>query len=99
MDTANFATKGDIAEVKELIQKSETSVLTEVKEQIQKSETSVLTEVKELIEKTETSLLTAFYKYAEASERRMFATETVTHTLSDRVAAIETRMREWESKR
>jgi hypothetical protein len=72
MDTANFATKGDIAEVKELMQG--------------------------LIEKTETSLLTAFYKYAEASERRMFATETVTHTLSDRVAAIETRMREWERK-
>jgi hypothetical protein len=72
MDTANYATKGDIAEVKELMQG--------------------------LIEKTETSLLTAFYKYAEASERRMFATETVTHTLSDRVAAIETRMREWERK-
>jgi hypothetical protein len=53
MDTANVATKGDIAEVKALIEKSETS------------------------------LLTAFYKYAEASERRMFATETLGHTLSD----------------
>jgi hypothetical protein len=76
MDTANFATKGDIAEVK-----------------------GEITGVKALIEKVETSLLTAFYKYAEASERRMFATETLGHTLSDRVAAIETRMREWESKR
>jgi hypothetical protein len=66
-----------------------------VKALIAKSETSL----KELIEKFETSLLTAFYKYADASERRMFATETLDHTLSDRVAAIETRMREWESKR
>ena len=74
-------------------------MLTEVKGLIQRSETSVLTEVKELIEKVETSLLTAFHKYAQASESRMFANETVTHTLSDRVAAIETRMREWESKR
>jgi chromosome segregation ATPase len=83
MDTANFATKSDIAEVK--------SDIAEVKGDI--------AETKALIEKTETSLLTAFHKYAQASERRMSVNETLAHTLSDRVAALETRMRELESKR
>jgi len=59
----------------------------------------VKTELLERIEKVETTLLTEFHKYAQASERRMLATEVVTHNLSERVAAIETRVRELERKR
>jgi hypothetical protein len=53
----------------------------------------------ERIEKVETTLLTEFHKYAQASERRMMATEVVSHNLSERVAAIEIRVRELERKR
>jgi hypothetical protein len=51
------------------------------------------------IEQVETTLLTEFHKYAQSSERRMLSTEVGTHTLSERMAAIETRVRELERKR
>jgi hypothetical protein len=67
MDTENFATKGEMLEVKELIEK--------------------------LLERYETSQK-SFHRNAEANERRMFGEEVLAHSLSDRVAAIETRVRE-----
>jgi hypothetical protein len=50
------------------------------------------------IERVETTLLTEFHKYAQSSERRMLVTEVTTHTLTDRMAALETRVRELERK-
>ena len=58
----------------------------------------VKVELMDRIERVETTLLTEFHKYAQSSERRMLATEVSNHTLSDRVAALETRVRELERK-
>jgi len=55
-------------------------------------------EVLERLEKLETRLLTEFHNHARATESRMHAYEVKSASLALRLAAIETRVRELESK-
>jgi hypothetical protein len=55
-------------------------------------------ELLDRMEALETRLLTEFHKYAQAAESRTLVHEVTSHTLLQRMAAVETRVRELEKK-
>jgi hypothetical protein len=64
-------------------------------EAIQQPETRLL----ERLEKVETTLLKEFHKWAQITETRIRVSETVVFGLSDRMASLESRVRDLEQKR
>jgi hypothetical protein len=64
-------------------------------EAIQQAETRLL----ERLEKVETTLLKEFHKWAQITETRIRVSETVVFGLSDRMASLESRVRDLEQKR
>jgi hypothetical protein len=62
---------------------------------IQQSETHLL----ERLEKVETTLLKEFHKWAQITETRIRVNETLAFGLSDRMASLESRVRDLEQKR
>ena len=53
----------------------------------------------ERLEKVETTLLKEFHKWAQITETRIRVNETVVFCLSDRMASLESRVRDLEQKR
>ena len=68
------------------------------KEALETALTATTLTLLERIERAETRLLTEFHKYARAAEQRTLVHEVASHTLLERMAAIETRVRELEAK-
>ena len=64
-------------------------------EAVQQAETRLL----ERLEKVETTLLKEFHKWAQITETRIRVNETVVFCLSDRMAFLESRVRDLEQKR
>lgn len=56
------------------------------------------TEIIETMRSIETNMLTAFHKWAGPVERRLKNSERNAGDLSERLAAVETRLRELEAK-
>lgn len=59
----------------------------------------VKTELLERLEKVETTLLKEFHKWAQITETRIRVNETLSFGLSDRMASLESRVRDLEQKR
>ena len=64
-------------------------------EAIRQSETRLL----ERLEKVETTLLKEFHKWAQITETRIRVNEMLAFGLSDRMASLESRVRDLEQKR
>ena len=64
-------------------------------EAVQQAETRLL----ERLEKVETTLLKEFHKWPQTTETRIRVNETVVFGLSDRMASLESRVRDLEQKR
>jgi predicted component of type VI protein secretion system len=86
--SAEYVTKADVTE---LIAASETRLIERMEGLAERMEG--------LTERVETRLLTEFHKYAQAAESRMHLYEVQSHSLVERMAAIETRVRELERRR
>jgi hypothetical protein len=82
----DYATKTGVAAVKTDV----AGVKTEV--------ANLRVDMLERLEQVETRLLTEFHKYARATESRMHVYEVQSASVAERLAAIETRVRELESK-
>jgi hypothetical protein len=68
-------------------------------EAIHQSETRLETRLLERLEKVETTLLKEFHKWAQITETRIRVNETLAFGLSDRMASLESRVRDLEQKR
>ncbi len=64
-------------------------------EAVQQSETRLL----ERLEKVETTLLKEFHKWAQITETRIRVNETLAFGLTERMASLESRVRDLEQKR
>jgi uncharacterized protein involved in exopolysaccharide biosynthesis len=96
----DYATKSDVAEVKAEVAEVKAEVA-EVKAEVAEVKAEVAhlgVEMLERLEQVETRLLTEFHKYARATESRMHVYEVQSASVAERLAAIETRVRELESK-
>jgi hypothetical protein len=82
----DYATKTGVAAVKTDV----AGVKTEV--------ANLRVDMLERLEQVENRLLTEFHKYARATESRMHVYEVQSASVAERLAAIETRVRELESK-
>jgi hypothetical protein len=61
--------------------------------------TDVKTELLERMEKVETTLLKEFHKWAQITETRIRVNETLAFGLNERMASLESRVRDLEQKR
>jgi hypothetical protein len=61
--------------------------------------TDVKTELLERLEKVETTLLKEFHKWAQITETRIRVNETLAFGLTERMASLESRVRDLEQKR
>ena len=85
---SDFATKQDIQDLKQ-----------ELKQEFRQDLKNLADMLTELARQVETNLLTAFHSYAKGQSARMHSTEVANSALAERMAALEERVLNLETRR
>jgi hypothetical protein len=92
MENGELGTKKDLADLK-------ADLKSEIRKDVIEAETRIVDRLTELIRDVETQLLTAFHGYGKGQAARMHLLEVADSTTSVRLAALEERVLNLETRR